>query len=866
MNWWQRVRRRWQMEDELDAELRFHFDRLVGDYMASGLSESDARQRARAEFGGVEEVRDACRDARGTRWVHDIVQDVRFSARLLAKDRGFTIVAVLALALGIGMNNAMFTIVNALCLHGLPIDDADRVVDISARDEADRAQPLSRREFDELRSAHSHALEDVAAYVNRPATLRDEAVAAERINLSYVSANALSVIRQQPFLGRAFRLDDDGAGGAAVVILGGNLWRARYAADTGIIGKAVIINGAPASVVGVMPEGFRFPDGADAWQPLSAIQSPEDARMLRAYGRLASEATLAEAQGSVTAILQRQAQLPPRRAPGGAMVVSINDRYMSNISDPAWLAFITAGLLLVVIACSNVANLLLARGIRRGHEIAIRLSLGATRRRIVRQLLVESAMLAVCGCVLALGISIVALKVFWAAIPKGGLPYWVTLTTDARVILVLVLVCIGTVVLSGVAPALHLARTNLNFTMKEAANTVSAGHGARRWTQVFLTLQLALTVIMLSGLGITVRSFYLLQHRGPLIDTRHILTFGITLPTEAYRTPEQRLAFYRTLQERIVGGNHEMAVSVASALPASPGQPRQVLADGQDRSRSVPVRVTLIDDGYFRALGVPLLAGRPFAPDEGASARMSMIVNKRFADMFLRREDAAGQRVRLAAAPGSPSQADEIRTVVGVAPSLRQQPTLEPDPLIYLPLSPSAMSTVVVLVRTQEDPASLASLVRETARHIDPSVPLYGVMSLEDANWEARWNARVSAGIISTLALIALALATVGLAALTAHAVAQRSRELGIRLALGATRTEVVSLVLKRVLLQVTVGLIFGAIGAKAWERLFGAAGTTSAGTLAIVSVLVLIVTMGVSAWPAARAARIDPLLMLRDQ
>jgi len=195
MNWWQRVRRRWQMEDELDAELRFHFDRLVGDYLASGLSERDARQRARAEFGGVEAVRDACRDARGTRWVHDVLQDVRFSARLLAKDRGFTIVAVLALALGIGMNNAMFTIVNALCLHGLPIDDADRVVDISARDEADRAQPLLRREFDELRSAHSHALEDVAAYVNRPATLRDEAVAAERINLYYVSANTLSVIR-----------------------------------------------------------------------------------------------------------------------------------------------------------------------------------------------------------------------------------------------------------------------------------------------------------------------------------------------------------------------------------------------------------------------------------------------------------------------------------------------------------------------------------------------------------------------------------------------------------------------------------------------------------------------------------------------
>jgi len=455
-------------------------------------------------------------------------------------------------------------------------------------------------------------------------------------------------------------------------------------------------------------------------------------------------------------------------------------------------------------------------------------------------------MLAAVGGVVALAISIAGLKLFAAAIPEGGLPYWVRLTIDARVIVVLVIVCMGTVLLSGVAPALQLARTNLNLTMKEAANNVSTSRGARRWTWVFLTLQLALTVIMLSGLGITVQSFYLLQHRGPQIDAKHILTFGITLPSETYRASEQRLAFYRSLRERVTGVGQAVAVSVANALPASGGQPREVIPNDRDRSASVPVRVILIDDAYFTALGLPLLAGRSFTPAEGASGRMSIIVNQRFAEMFLPRAEAVGQRVRLRAAPGSPNPADEIGTVVGVAPSLRRQPTLEPDPLMYLPLPPSAMSTVVVLVRAKDEPSSLASSVREAARQIDPNVPLYRVMTLEDANWEARWNARVSAGIISTLAFIALALATVGLAALTAHAVAQRSRELGIRLALGAERKEVVLLVLRRVLVQVAVGLIFGAIGAKAWERIF--------------------VTVGVSAWPAARAARIDPLLMLRDQ
>jgi predicted permease len=866
MNWWQRVRHRWRMEDELDSELRFHFDHLVSDYLALGLSEDEARRRARAEFGGIEEARDACRDARGTRWVHDIAYDVRFSARLLAKERGFTIVAVLALALGVGMNNAMFTIVNALCLHGLPIEDPGRVIDISGRDDNGRAQPLSHREVDELWAAPVPALEGVAAYVNRPAALRDETVPAERINLSYISANGFSILRQQPFLGRDLQPDDDRPGRAAVVLLGGNLWRTRYLADPGIIGRFVTINGTPASVVGVMPEGFKFPDNADAWQPLSALRSSEDARILRAYGRLAPDGTLAQAQDSITAILRRQSQSSARTIPG-PMVMLINDRYMGRITDPAWLAFITAGLLLVLVACSNVANLLLARGIRRGHEIAVRLSLGATRSRIVRQLLVESAMLAAIGGVVALGFSIIALRLFSAAIPEGGLPYWVRLTFDVRVILVLVAVCTGTVLLSGLAPALQLARTNLNFTMKDAANTASGGPGARRWTWVFLTLQLALTVIFLNGVGMTVQSFYALQHRGPLIDSKHILSFGITLPSEAYRGPEQRLAFYRSLAERVTGGGQALAVSIASALPANAGQPRRLIPDGRDRSVVVPVRALLVDELYFTALGLPLLAGRSFTPDEGARNRMSVIVNQRFAEMLLPRGDAVGQLVRLAAAPGSPNPVDEVRTVVGVAPSLQQQPTLQPDPLIYLPLPPSAMSTVVVLVRTKDEPSSLAPTVREAARQIDPNVPLYRVMSLEEANWEARWNARVSAGIISTLAFIALALATVGLAALTAHAVAQRSRELGIRLALGAARREVVLLVLKRVLVQVAVGLIFGAIGAKAWERLFGAAGpTTTAATLATVSLLVVFVTLGVSAWPAARAARIDPLTMLRDQ
>jgi predicted permease len=857
MTWWQRLRGHDRLEDELDSELRFHFDRLVADRMADGLSEDEARQLARAEFGGVEAIKDDCREARGTRWAHDFAQDVRYSTRLLLKERRVTLVAVLTLAMGIGVNNAQFTVVNAICLRGLPIAGVERLVDISNRDDTQRVLPLSRLEFDALKTAPPPALASVAAYASRPAVLRDDTRAAERVTVAYLSTGALATIGGQPMLGREFRADDDHA---AVAILAARIWRDRYGADPAVIGSLVRINGTVTPVIGVMPDGFRFPDNADVWQPLAALEGPPDTRQLKVYGRLAPAATIAGAQAGVAAVLTRPAAAGDTGGAVRPQVVPLNDRYNGDISHPAWAAFITVGVLLVLISCSNVAALLLASGAGRAREMAIRVSLGATRMRIVRQLLVESTILACAGGAAAVGVSLAGLRLLTAATPPGGLPYWITLTMDGRVIAVLASVCLGSVLIFGLAPALQLARTRPNTVIKETTLHASQPRGSARWTWFFLTAQLALTVVIVSKLDLTIAQVRANQAQEPVLDARRILTFGLTLPDASYREPGRREVFYRTLRERLIASGRAAALSVGSALPAG-GRTRTIAPKDQTLSASSPmVRTVAIDSAYFQTLRLPLLAGRSFADNSSTDQQSSLVVNQRFADLFLPGESAVGQRIRLGSPVGAPAAPDEVRTIIGVVASLREQLASEPLPAAFVPLTPAGLSNGVVLVWTEDDPAVVAPVIREEVRRLDPEMPVTGLMTLEDANWRTHWNSRVSFGIITTIALIALALATVGLAALTAYAVAQRSRELGIRLALGARPSGMVLLVLRRVLVQVLVGVVVGSIGAKAWDPNTGSADLVRA------SLLVMVVIVTASSWPAARAGRIDPLKMLRDE
>jgi putative ABC transport system permease protein len=862
VTWWQRLRRRGELEDQLDAELRFHFDRLVADNLAEGCSEREARQKARAEFGGLEEVKDDCRDARGTRWAHDVAHDLRFAARLLAKDRGFTAVAVLALALGVGVNNALFTIVDALCIRGLPIDRPDRVVDISERDQTHPFLLLTPRQFQSLESSRPGMLDSVAAYASRPATLLDDDNAAQTITVAYVSPAALSTIRQMPIVGREFGPDDDRPGGATA-LLAASVWRTRYGSDSRIVGRFIRINGGRVAIVGVMPDGFKFPDNADVWRPLGSLQPAPDARLLRVYGRLTSGGTVASAQAAVGAVLAHSVS---STADARVQAVPINTRFVGDITNPAWLAFITVGLILVVIACSNVANLLLARGVTRGHEIAVRVSLGATRMRIVRQLLIESAMLAGLGGVVAVGVSAAGLSLLSATMPPGSLPYWVTLTMDKRVAAVLVAIAFVTAFLFGLAPALQLSRTSPGAVVKQTSASVTPNRSVRWWTWIFLTAQLALTVVFLAKLSATMMAYYILQTRDPAIDADHIITFAVTLPRERYQGADQREWFFSQLRERLDGTRGVKAVAVSDVPPFQSGPLRRIVRDTEPISKTAPpMRTLTVDDGFFQALGVNLLEGRAFDRQVATDPHDAIIVNQRLAQILFPGQRAVGRRVRLDVA-GGPVGSDEVRTIVGVAPAFRQQPTFQPDPLAYLHLSAYAMTSATVLVRTDGDVSELPGAIRSELRALDQDIAANRLMTLEQIRWEVRGPARISTEILTTVALVALALATIGLAALTAYTVAQRRRELGLRLALGATRAQVVRLVLRRVAGQVLVGLAFGWIATIVWNRLFEVDQANGPANIAVVGLVLAAVSLTMSCWPAVQASRIDPMIALKQE
>jgi putative ABC transport system permease protein len=437
---------------------------------------------------------------------------------------------------------------------------------------------------------------------------------------------------------------------------------------------------------------------------------------------------------------------------------------------------------------------------------------------------------------------------------------------DRRVALILVVIVLGTVFLFGLAPAVQLSRTSPGAIVKQTSGTVTPDRGSRWWTWIFLTAQLALTVVFLVRLNVTMMQYYVLQTRDPVIDARRIVTFAVTLPRERYRDPDQRDRLLTQLAERLDGTRGVQAVGLAGTMPFQPGPLRRVVRDTDAVSKTTPPIQTLaIDAGFFRALGVSLIEGRTFDRRVATDFGDAIVVNQRLAQILFPGERAVGRRVRLDAASG-PGSREEIRTIVGVAPAFRQQPTFQPDPIAYVPFSIDTIASAAVLVRTDADVSALPPAIRDELRALDPEIAANRLMTLEQVRWEARWNARVSTEILTTVAVVALGLATFGLAALTAYTVTQRRRELGVRLALGATSAQIVRLVLRRVAVQVLVGLGFGWIASIVWNSLFETQGGNGPANIVMVGTILAAVSLVMSARPAWRAGRIDPQAVLRQE
>ena len=529
----------------------------------------------------------------------------------------------------------------------------------------------------------------------------------------------------------------------------------------------------------------------------------------------------------------------------------------------------TAGILVLLVACANVANLLLMRAAHRSHEIAIRASLGATRGRVVRQLLVESLLLATLGGIAGLGLSLIGARLLSVSLTENA-PYWVHFTMDGRGFVVLAAVCLGTVFIFGLAPALHVSKADISEALQEGGRGATGGLRARRWTTIFLIAEFALTMVLLAAVALGFRNFTASQRADVVVNPSHLLTMWVSLPAQQYPAPEHRIAFYERLIDRLRGIGAISSAAIASALPFGGAALRSLTIDGRPAvAGAVPPTVSTVTIGgqYFQTMGLSIVHGRSFTDIDGTTGHESAIVNERFVAVHFSDEDPIGRRIRLTDqnAPAPPVWV----TIVGISPSVRQRSQgSDVDPVVYLPLRDAPPANTALIVSNASDPSALAGLVREELRALNPDLPLYGFRTMEQVISESRLNGRVSQALVTIIACIALALSALGLYAVTAHAIVQRTHEIGVRIALGARPRQIMTLVVRRVMRQLGAGLLVGALCTAVWERTLGSStqGHKMTDPLVLIMVATLVVGVAVVAcfWPVRRATRLDPIAALR--
>jgi predicted permease len=859
-------------EARLREEIDLHLQLLTTEYIASGLSPDDAQMAARRAFGGVDHVEMAHRDQRGLPMLDAFRQDVAFAVRLLGRDRTFALTAMLVLGIGIGVNNMFFTILNAHTIRGLPIAESRHVVYISTVDERNRERGIAFPDFLDLRNG-ARSFAALSAFTTAPAIVAGDGHAADRVTATFVSASAFDVIGVHPLIGRGFMPEDDNSESTAVLMLGKGVWQGRYGGDPEILGRRIVVNNTPATVVGVVPDRSGFPTTADIWVPVRFAPgfAPGDrqVRNLRILGRVREDVLPARGAAEVQTILDRPGADRGTSEIVRARVVPVDEHYFGRLSDPAWRAFIAAGFLVVLISCANVANLMLAHATGRAREFGIRTSLGATRRRILQQILIEGVVLAAAGATIGFGVSLASVRLFRSAIPQNALPYWIDYSVDGRVIAALGGVALLTVLLFALLPALHASKSDVNAILKEGGRLGSGGRG-RRWTTVFLTAEFALAVVLLSQVVVSIRDVGPPLPSDRALDTRALIAATITVP-DANRPAEDRIGRYQSVNDRIRALPGVSSAALASVLPLSGGAEATLSIRGESASSGEglgTVRTVLIGPRYFDTIGVPLTQGRDFLAGDGGAANPVGIINERLAHKFFPGADPIGQRIALANDQAN-VPADPV-TIVGVAADIRQRPSSDPEPVVYLPYKTAPPPTLALMLRTDADPAALVRLLRDAILTVDPNLPVYRIQTMADVVRDADWNRRLSRVLIVFITAIAVGLSTVGLYAVTAHGVGQRRQEIGLRMALGAGPWAIVVIVVRRVLIQLVFGVTAGMVCTFVWQRMFGSpdsdADAFHPATLVIVVTILAFAAVIAGFVPARRASRLDPVAAIRGE
>jgi putative ABC transport system permease protein len=860
-----RARRR---DSRLDDEVRLHLELLAGDLEAGGLPPDRAREEARRRFGGVDQMKMRYRDQRGLPLLDALRQDVAFGLRLLARDRSLSLSIVVALALGIGSTVTVFTILNAMLLRDVPFfRDPDRVMAIDSMDGRGRRVGVSFDDYLDWSGASSFS--GLSAYAGANAVLADGDRPADRLNGVYVSAGTFELLGAVPALGRAFQPADDRRGAELVVVLAHGLWAERFGGDPGAIGRPVRVNGTSAMVIGVMPPGFSFPLTGDLWIPLvhmpGMAAAGRERRVLAVVGRLADGVSLASGRAELAALSEGlAAEHPATNAGVRPVIVPFVSRYLGSFTTPEPLMLLGAAVVLLLIACANASTLLLTRAAVRAREIALRATIGASRARIVGQLLVESVLLAsvsgLCGLALAAG----AVRAFASTTGELGLPAWTRFELDGRVFAFAALVCLGTGLVFGCAPALHLSRRATPLALRDGGRGLAGAARPGLRMRLLLATQVALAVILLAGatnLVVRARGLYMADQA---LEPAGVLTGRVAVPEVGYADAAARARLVTALRDRLAALPGVLSSGVASTLPFVGAGTARLHFEGAEGEADdgPPVCTVGIAGDYLETLKLRLLAGH--APNDLEA--QTALVNQAFVDAMANGTTPVGRRIRLARS-GSAGLGPTL-TIVGVVPSVRQTPLGDARPCVYLPLVEEPGFSLAVLLRTSGAAAASAPAVRAALHDLDADLALYNVHALDELSHIVRWSSRTISVVLAVFGLIAFALSISGLYAVTAREVTQRTQEIGVHLTLGARTLDVWRLVAGRAAPVVAAGLVLGTAGGAGLTRAMRGLliGPDGGGPLVLagLAVVVLSVALLACAIPTRRALRLEPGAALR--